>query len=81
MDLYGKGIQPVWVKAENRGNNELILTQISLDQAYFTARETANRSRIEFSLGHAAHFEERSHARLTVSPQSIAAGYIFSRLD
>jgi len=81
MDLYGKGIQPVWVQVENRGNNELILTPMSLDQAYFTARETANRSRIEFSLGHAAHFEERSHARLTVSPQSIVAGYIFSRVD
>ncbi|MEP4145941.1 MAG: LssY C-terminal domain-containing protein [Halioglobus sp.] len=81
MDLYKKGVQPVWVQVENRGETALYLTPMGLDQAYFTPREAANRSRVEFSLGHAQRFERRSHVRLSVAANSIQSGYIFSRVD
>ncbi len=81
MDLYKKGIQPVWVQVENRGATALYLTPMGMDQGYFTAREAANRSRVKIKLGHAQHFETKSHVRLAVAPDSIQSGYIFSRVD
>ncbi|MEP5569420.1 MAG: LssY C-terminal domain-containing protein [Halioglobus sp.] len=81
MDLYKKGVQPVWVQVENRGESALYLTPMGMDRSYFTPREAANRSRVELRPGHAQHFETRSHVRLAVAPGSIQSGYIFSRVD
>ena len=80
-DLYRKGVQPVWVQVENRSDNVLHLAPMGLDEAYFTPRETANRLRSGATLGHARKYEERSHSRLWVAPNSIQSGYIFSRVD
>ena len=81
MDLYKKGVQPVWVQVENRGTTALYLTPMGMDQAYFTPREAANRSLVELKSGNARKFENRSHVRLAVAPDSIQSGYIFSRVD
>ncbi|MEH6586971.1 MAG: LssY C-terminal domain-containing protein [Halioglobus sp.] len=81
IDLYRKGVQPVWVQVENRGDSSLYLTPMGLDQAYFTPRETANRSRTEAVIGHARQFEVKAHQRLWVAPGSIQSGYVFTRLD
>ncbi len=81
LDLYKKNVQPVWVQIENKGDSTVYLTPMGLDKAYFTPRETANRSRSKPTEEKAGHFEERSMKRFAVLPDSIQSGYIFSRVD
>ena len=81
-NLYRKNIQPVWVQIENSSENTLYLTPMGLDQGYFTARESAHRSRGDLSQPPPNRdFERRAVQQLTIAPQSIQSGYIFSRVD
>lgn len=81
MDLYAKNVQPVWVQVENKSDAPVMLTPMGVDKAYFTPRETANRSRNNPDDATAGHFEEHGHLRLGVAPNSIQSGYIFTRVD
>lgn len=81
-DLYRKNIQPVWVQVENRGNSQLFLAPMGLDSGYFTARETAHRSRVSLSTPVATQeFEKHGVVRMPVPANSIQSGYIFTRVD
>jgi len=81
IDLYARNIQPVWVRVENRSDRTLFLTPMGLDPAYFTARETASRSRGSGELLFAPKIEKHSMEQLAVPPDSIQSGYIFTRVD
>ncbi|QFU76863.1 hypothetical protein EY643_15060 [Halioglobus maricola] len=81
MDLYARNIQPVWVQVENKSESMMYLTPMGVDRAYFTPRETAHRSRADYTTGFASRFESVGHARLAVAPQSIQSAYIFTRVD
>jgi hypothetical protein len=81
-DLYAKNIQPVWVQVENRGDNTLFLTPLSLDPAYYSPRESAFRLRGGAVDGVSSEsLERRAITELRVPPHSIQSGYIFSRVD
>lgn len=81
-DLYRNNIQPVWVQVENMGDDLLLLTPMGLDRAYYTARETAHRSRARVT-GQPLNesFEKASILRMRIAPHSKQSGYIFSRVD
>jgi hypothetical protein len=81
-DLYKKNIQPVWIQVENRSDNPLFLTPMGLDPSYYTARETARRSKgNDNASGRGRQFEETGLVRLEVPANSIQSSYIFSRVD
>ena len=81
VNLYSRNIQPVWIQVENRSDDELYLTPMGLDPGYFTARETAGRSRKNISDPLARKFEQISYTRLLIPPRSKISGYVFSRVD
>lgn len=81
VDLYSRNVQPVWVQVENSSENAVILTPMGLDSGYFTPRETANRVRTRADESQSEDMERRGVVRLTVAPNSIQSGYIFSRVD
>ncbi len=81
LDLYAKNVQPVWVRVENRSKNTLLLTPMGLDPGYFTARETANRSRPEGRDVHAPVIERQAMVQLEIPPESTRSGYLFTRVD
>jgi hypothetical protein len=81
-DLYAKNIQPVWVQVENRGDDTLFLTPLSLDPGYYNPRESAFRLREGATDGISSEsLERKAITRLRVPPQSIQSGYIFSQVD
>lgn len=81
-NLYRKNIQPVWIQVENSGEESLFLTPMGLDRSYYTARESAHRSRHDSSTpAPSTEFEKRSLTRIQIPPNSIQSGYIFSRVD
>ena len=81
-DLYRNNVQPVWVQVENLSNQTLALTPMGLDTAYYTPRETANRSLQDVAGAERNRLiESKGIVRLQVPPRSIQSGYIFSRVD
>ncbi|MGI9264608.1 MAG: LssY C-terminal domain-containing protein [Gammaproteobacteria bacterium] len=81
LNLYSKNVQPVWIQVENRGDRTLYLTPMGIDPGYFTARETANRSRSRAMERHTQKYEERGHVTMTVAAHSTQSGYVFTRVD
>ena len=81
VDLYARNIQPVWIQVENSSDEVLQLTPMGIDKSYFTPREAANRTRSGPGESHAGRYEQRGHIRLSVPPNSIQSGYVFSRVD
>ncbi len=81
-DLYRRNIQPVWVQVENLSNETLALTPMGLDMAYYSPRETANRSLLDLAGDQRNKLiESQAIRRLRVPGRSIQSGYIFSRVD
>lgn len=49
LDLYKQGIQPVWLKVENRGDSRARIATWSIDRHYFSPIEVAYMNRKQFS--------------------------------
>ena len=49
LDLYEQGIQPVWLKVENRGDSKARVAMWSIDREYFSPIEVAYMNRKKFS--------------------------------
>ena len=49
LNLYEQGIQPVWLKIENRGNSLARMATWSIDRNYFSPIEVAYMNRKQFS--------------------------------
>ena len=49
LDLYQQGIQPVWLKVENSGEQRVRITPWSIDKNYFSPIEVAYMNRKKFS--------------------------------
>jgi hypothetical protein len=49
LDLYEQGIQPVWLKVENRGDTRARVVHWSIDRNYFSPIEVAYMNRKKFS--------------------------------
>ncbi len=81
--LYTKGIQPVWVRVENLGDEPLWFLPAGLDEAYFTPIETAYRRRnriplLDWALNR--DYEAMSMS-LHIDPGESRSGYVFTRID
>jgi len=83
--LYKLGIQPVWLKIENRSDEPVSFLPVGLDPAYFSATEAAsldmNSRRLQqgVSLVNERFFE--AELPLYVSPGEVQSGFIYSALD
>ena len=81
-NLYARNVQPVWIEVRNDSARPLIVTPMGVDPAYFSPRESAHRSASQRPLSLLnSEFEQRSVRRLSVAPDSIQSGYIFTRVD
>ena len=49
VDVYQQGIQPVWLKVENNGDQRVRVTPWSIDRNYFSPIEVAYMNRKKFS--------------------------------
>lgn len=83
LDLYAQGIQPVWLKVENRGENRVRVALLSVDREYFSPQEVAYTNRKPYSKEGLANmqrwFYENQMPRW-VLPGEAATGFIFTHL-
>lgn len=84
VDVAGAGIQPVWVKVENREAISFVVPPIVIDREYFSAMEAAWQAHGWLSGGTNARIDEqflklRLPAR--VMPGETVSGFVFTNLD
>lgn len=83
LDLYSQGIQPVWLKVENRGAVPARATLWSIDRDYYPPIEVAYMNRKQFKSADydkmQAWFHENGLQRL-VPPGESRSGLVFTHL-
>lgn len=84
-NLYKQGIQPVWLRIENRRDTPIMFLPVGLDPEYYTPLEAANirlRQGQEVAPKNLVNelFMDQS-INLIVMPGQELSGFIFSKLD
>lgn len=84
LNLYKKGIQPIWIEVENNNENRVWFLPVGVDPDYFAPLEVAYMSRSSFSKKARKemnwYFHEKSMKRI-IEPGSVSSGFIFTNLD
>ena len=84
VNLYSRGIQPVWLKIENNNEKPVWFLPVGLDPNYYTPLEAAFVNHFTFSKTANRkmdrYFFERGKA-IYIGPGSIKSGFVFTNLD
>ena len=81
LSLYKRGVQPVWLKIENQGNEEVAFLPVGLDPEYLSPIGAATiTQRTDPEINVAQHFFQ-SGIRIHVKPDETVSGFMFTRLD
>jgi len=84
VDLYGRGVQPVWVEIENKDDQPVWFLPSGIDPMYYTPLEAAFVSHFYFSdianVKMNRYFFEKGKD-IYVQPGDRRAGFVFTNLD
>ena len=81
IDLYADGIQPVWLRVRNRGDQWLRIAPYSIDDNYFSPLEVAWLYRKEFTSGTRSDAERWFHENgmpRRIPPGESRSGFVFT---
>ena len=84
VDLYRRGIQPVWIEIENKDEQPIWFFPVGLDPMYFTPLEAAFLSHFRFSNTSNIKMDRyffKNGKDVYVQPGSVKAGFVFTNLD
>jgi hypothetical protein len=79
-----RGIQPVWLRIENRNDNPYWFSPLGLDPDYFTPFEAANRCRYRFPSAANKHMRDHfasRHIGNYIGAGETIDGFVFTNLD
>ncbi len=81
IDMYADGIQPIWLRVENNGDQSVRVALLSIDENYFSPLEVAWIYRKQFASGSRSDMErwfvENSLPR-RVPPGQSRSGFVFT---
>lgn len=84
VNLYRKGIQPVWLEIENKDEKPVWFLPLGLDPDYFTPLEVAYMNYFAYSTtaneAMDRHFHERGQG-IYIAPGSVRSGFVFTPID
>jgi len=84
IDLYGQGIQPVWLEVSNTGSALVRYAMVSTDHDYFSPLEVAYKNRSGYSDEGQSEMEQRFN-RLAmpryIDPGETGSGFVFTHAD
>ena len=84
VDVADAGIQPVWVKVENREPIGFVIPPIVIDREYFSAMESAWQAHGWLSGGTNAQIDQQFlqlRLPVRVGPGETVSGFVFTNLD
>ena len=84
LDLYKKGIQPIWIEVENKKDQMLIFMAYGVDPDYFSPLEIPYMFRSGYSKSARKkmdlYFQEHSMEGW-IAPRVVRSGFVFTNLD
>lgn len=84
VDLYKEGIQPVWLKVENKDKEPVWFFPAGLDPLYFTPLEASFMNHFRYSTAvnkkMDRYFFERGK-EVYIGPGNVKSGFVFTNLD
>jgi hypothetical protein len=84
VDLYSRGIQPVWIEIENSDDQAVWFLPVGVDPLYFTPLEAAFLNHFRFSrtanIRMDRHFFENGKD-MYIRPGGRRSGFVFTNLD
>ena len=84
VDLYGRGIQPVWIEIENRDDQAVWFLTIGVDPMYFTPLEASYVNHFRFSPNANTKMDRyffESGKDMYIRAGQSRAGFVFTNLD
>jgi hypothetical protein len=84
IDLYARGIQPVWLQIENTGDSLARYAPVSTDPEYFAPLEVAYANRRGYSKEARVAMDERFHALAMpryVQAGETRSGFVYTHAD
>jgi hypothetical protein len=84
LDLYKKGIQPIWLEIENNSEKRTWLPPVGIDRDYFAPLEVAYMHHYTFSKSvnkKMDHYLFDQGLGPYVSPGKVRSGFVFTHLD
>ncbi len=84
LDLYDKGIQPIWLEIENISGEDYWFVRVGLDPNYFAPLEVAYMNHYSFSGPVNARMDQYFYTRGLgnfIPAGSTRSGFLFTRLD
>ncbi len=84
LDLYKRGIQPIWIEVENKYDKMLVFLAYGVDPDYFSPLEIPYMFRSGFSKSARRkmdlYFQEHSMEGW-IAPKVVRSGFVFTNLD
>jgi len=83
VDLAGKGIQPVWLKIDNRDQMNYRLMPISIDKDYFAPLEASWKNHFRFSWSGNKKMDDyfyNQQIKLYIPRGAASSGFVFTNL-
>jgi hypothetical protein len=84
LDLYARGIQPVWLQIKNNDESTMRFLPVGLDPEYFAPLEVSYVARYRFAKEANEqmdeYFQEQSMGN-RIDPGETTSGFVFSHLD
>ena len=84
LDLYKKGIQPIWIEIENNDEERVWFAPVGVDRDYFSPLEVAYMHHRAFSKKTNYKIDKYLHdhgIRGHIAPGCVKSGFVFTYLD
>jgi hypothetical protein len=81
VDLYKKGVQPVWIEIENHSNEDVSFLPAAIDVDYHSPIEVASLNRSRKARALAEQYFFQNGVDLLIAPGEVHSGFIFTNLD
>ena len=84
VNLYNRGIQPVWIEIENNDDQPIWFLPVGLDPMYYTPFEASFLNHFRFSASANTKMDRhffKSGKDIYIGPGSSRAGFVFTNLD
>ncbi|MHC4269009.1 MAG: LssY C-terminal domain-containing protein [Planctomycetota bacterium] len=84
VNLYSKGIQPIWLKVENNDEDPVWILPVGIDPQYYSPIEASLLNHFRYSKianrSMDRYFYERGKV-IRIDPKSVRSGFVFTTLD
>ena len=84
LDLYNKGIQPIWIEIENNDEERVWFPPAGIDRNYFSPLEVTYPHHSTFSKETNNRMDKYFHdhgIRGNIKPGTVRSGFVFTNLD